>query len=252
LSSNPANSKLEYPLAPHYPSYWFGERLTALVASLLADWRVEGEERMPKSGPLIVAANHFSLVDPPLLAASLPRQMSYLGKAELWGNPVGRIFSRGIGIIPLRRGQADRPALRTALTVLERGGVVGVFPEGTRGREHPRRLKPGLPGIALLARLSGAPLVPVGIAGTDAIDRPSDILTRALSRPRFRVLIGDPFDLPARNPRDLDADTTLIMTAIARLLPERYWGPYAPEEVGNSQRLGGPRHMAEQRTTENP
>ena len=232
LSSNPASTRLEYPLAPHYPSYWLGERLTALVASLFADWRVEGEARMPKSGPIIVAANHFSLVDPPLLAASIPRQMSYLGKAELWGNPIGRVFSRGIGIIPLRRGQADRPALRTALTVLQRGGVVGVFPEGTRGREHPRRLKPGLPGIALLARLSGAPLLPVGIAGTDAIDRPSDLLAKALTRPRFRVVIGDPFHLPIREPRDLEADTTVIMTAIAKLLPARYWGLYAGDAAG--------------------
>ncbi|MSQ26956.1 MAG: 1-acyl-sn-glycerol-3-phosphate acyltransferase [Dehalococcoidia bacterium] len=232
MSSSPARTKLEYPLAPHYPSYWLGERLTALAASLFADWQVEGEARMPKSGPIIVAANHFSLVDPPLLAASIPRQMSYLGKAELWGNLIGRIFSRGIGIIPLRRGQADRPALRTALTVLEHGGVVGVFPEGTRGRDHPRRLKPGLPGIALLARLSGAPLLPVGIAGTDAIDRPSDLLTKAFTRPRFRVVIGDPFDLPVRQPRDLEADTALIMTAIANLLPERYWGLYTGDAVG--------------------
>ena len=221
-------SDLIYPLRPQRGWYWLGASATALVATLLTRWHVEGSEHIPRSGPLIVVANHFSFVDPPLLAASLPRQLSYLGKVELTANPIGRAFCKVIGIIPLRRGAADRQALRTALGALELGGVLGVFPEGTRGREHPRVLKPGRNGVALLARMSGAPLIPVGIAGTDAIDKPSDLGTKLLRRPEFTVRIGPAFTLPDRAGKDdLEALTHYIMTHIARLLPERYRGEYA-------------------------
>lgn len=222
MRSAPSTAELEYPLEPPWLTYRLGRGATAVVTALFTDWRVDGRAVVPRTGPLIVVANHFSFVDPPVLAASFPRPISYLGKVELWGSPVARAFSRAIGIIPLRRGQPDRPALRAALTVLERGGVVGVFPEGTRGRERPRVLKPGLAGTALLARLSNAPLIPVGIAGTDVVDGPADLLPAALRRPAFRIRIGSPFELPPRSPRDLEADTAVVMEAIAALLPERY------------------------------
>jgi len=222
LPSARSRADLEYPLRPPWLTYRLGRGATALVAALLTDWRVEGRGGVPATGPIIVVANHFSFVDPPLLAASFPRPISYLGKVELWGSAAGRAFARAIGIIPLHRGQPDRAALRASLAVLERGGVVGVFPEGSRGRELPRILKPGLAGTALLARLSGAPLVPVGIVGTDVVERPCDLMRAALRRPPIRVRIGEPFHLPARSLRDLDADTGLIMAAIAALLPARY------------------------------
>lgn len=206
------------------PGYYLGSGLAALVSRLLADWRVEGAEAVPRTGPLIVATNHFSFVDPPLLSASFPRPLRFFAKAELWDSLPSRLFCDAIGAIPVRRGEADRAALRAALVVLESGGAVAFFPEGTRGRDHPRTLKPARPGVAFLARRSGAPVVPVGIAGTDVVETPQDIAAHTFKRPPFRVRIGEPV---WPDTKDLEAGTETVMRAIAALLPDRYRGPYA-------------------------
>lgn len=205
----------------------------ALVTALLSRWRVKGAELVPKSGPLIAVANHFSFVDPPLLAASFPRPLVFVAKSELWHALPSRLFCQAIGMLPLRRGEPDRSALRAMLRVLNQGGAIGFFPEGTRGRERPKALKPAHSGVALLALMSGAPIVPVGIAGTDVIGTPTDLLTQALRRPTFAVGIGAPFLLPKeagkRSPALLAAQRDYIMVQIARLLPEQYWGVYAEQ-----------------------
>ena len=213
--------------------YWLGTRAMALVTRALADWRVEGAEHVPKEGPLIVVANHFSFLDPPLLGASFPRPLTFVAKAELWQALPSRLFCHAFGLLPIRRGEPDRAALRAASEVLKRGGTLGFFPEGTRGRELPKRLKQAHRGVAFLARASGAPIVPVGIAGTDVVNTPSDIAAYALKRPAFTVRIGAPFHLSqergGRSSERFAADTDYVMAQIARLLPERYWGAYADQ-----------------------
>jgi 1-acyl-sn-glycerol-3-phosphate acyltransferase len=211
------------------PGYHVGAAMMRLVTALLANCRVEGRQNVPQTGPLIVAANHFSLVDPPLLGATFPRPLRFFAKAELWNALPSRLFCDAIGVLPLRRGEADRAALRQALGILKDGGAIAFFPEGTRGRSYPRTLKPARPGIAFLARLSGAPVLPVAIAGTDVVDSPADILTQAFTRPRFDVCIGRPVQLPRDLP--LEEATTAVMQEIAHLLPERYRGPYAPADI---------------------
>lgn len=215
----------------------------ALVTRLLADWQVEGAQQVPHTGPLIVAANHFSFVDPALLAASFPRPLTFFAKAELWRSLPSRLFCQAMGVLPVRRGEPDRAALRAAVAVLGSGGCIAFFPEGTRGRDWPRVLKPARPGVAFLARLSGAPVVPVGIAGTEVVDTAAQIAAQTLRRPAFRVRFGDPLELSA----DPEAGTDRVMRAIAALLPERYRGPYAsappviarPDEGGPWQTGGG-------------
>ena len=200
-----------------------------LVTALLASCRVAGRQNVPQTGPLIVAANHFSLLDPPLLGATFPRPVRFFAKAELWQALPSRLFSDALGVLPLRRGEAEGAAVRQALSILKEGGAIGFFPEGTRGRARPRTLKPARPGVAFLARLSGAPVIPVAIAGTDVIDSPADIFTQALRRPSFDVRIGNPVQLPRDLP--LEEATTRVMQEIAQLLPERYRGPYAAADI---------------------
>ena len=211
--------------------YWLGQHAMALATSALANWRVEGMERVPKEGPLIVVANHFSFVDPPLLTASFPRPLTFVAKAELWEALLSRLFCHAFGLLPIRRGEPDRAALRAASEVLKRGGALGFFPEGTRGLELPKRLKQAHQGVAFLAHTSGAPIVPVGIAGTDVVNTPSDIAAYVLKRPAFTVRIGAPFHLPEESggpsSERFAAHAGYIMAQIARMLPERYWGDYA-------------------------
>jgi 1-acyl-sn-glycerol-3-phosphate acyltransferase len=127
---------------------------------------IRGRDLTPRSGPLVVAANHFSHLDPVLVGMGVVRPVRYLAVDELYGN--SRFFDRLIlrlGSIPMSRTRTPLGALRTALRELEAGGAVGLFPEGVRvwnwGEERPRR------GAAWLARRTGAPLLPVAVAGSD-------------------------------------------------------------------------------------
>lgn len=218
---------------PPAPGFWYGlgGKLVTLVTHLLADWQVEGTQHMPKKGPLLVVCNHFSFIDPPLLVGCMPRVITFVAKAELWDSAGSRLFCKANGMMPIRRGEPDLSALRGVLRVLEEGRAVGFFPEGTRGRDPVKTLKEAQAGIALLARLSGAPILPVGVYGTEVIDSPAAIRRLALKRPSFRIRVGEPFHLPpkpsVKTAQDHTGDTGFIMAHIARLLPERYWGYYA-------------------------
>jgi cytidylate kinase len=136
------------------------------VAIMRAMFRLEasGTEHVPLRGPVLLVSNHSSFLDPPLVGGACPRQLTFLAKAELFAVPgLGRLI-HALNARPLRREGADTAALRVALRALEQGGALLVFPEGTRGPEgHLREPKPG---AALLAVLSGAPVVPVFVRGS--------------------------------------------------------------------------------------
>lgn len=184
---------------------------------------VQGKENVPRKGPLIVASNHLSNGDPPILTAAVPRQIAWMAKAEWFRTPViGRLF-RMAGMIPVRRFEADLGALRRSQDVLRHGGALAMFPEGTRGGD--RGLKTAEPGTALIALRTGAPIVPIAIWGTEHVKLPRDLFRRTRAHVRF----GKPFTLEA-GPRitrhDVERGTDTIMREIAALLPERYRGVY--------------------------
>jgi 1-acyl-sn-glycerol-3-phosphate acyltransferase len=125
---------------------------------------VVGADRMPREGHLIVAANHQSLLDPPLVGCASPRELDYMAKEELFRVPgLGGLISR-LNAHPVDRAGTDSAALRLALRLLDAGRAVLLFPEGTRGTEG--RLGPARAGTGMLAALSAAPVVPVYIQGS--------------------------------------------------------------------------------------
>lgn len=130
---------------------------------------IAGAEHVPASGPAILAANHESIWDPFILGVLTERPVHYMAKAELWRYPVLRGAMNGFGAFPVDRGGGDMRALRHGIALLERGEVLGVFPQGTSKLDAPRRFHRG---AARLALLTGAPIVPVRMTGTRGFLRP--------------------------------------------------------------------------------
>ncbi|QRX96883.1 1-acyl-sn-glycerol-3-phosphate acyltransferase [Streptomyces noursei] len=151
--------------------------------------RVLGAWRVPASGPVILAVNHSHGIDGPMLMGTAPRPVHFLIKKEAFVGPLDP-FLRGIGQLKVDRQAADRKAITDALDVLAGGGVLGIFPEGTRGEGDFASLRAGL---AYFAVRSGAQVVPVAVLGST--DRPSR-LTPAVPRLRGRidVVFGDAFE----------------------------------------------------------
>ena len=205
----------------------------ALLRPLLR-LRLVGVENVPDVGPLLVASNHLSNADPIILEAAFPRPLFFLGKAELFRNPIFRWILRRFGGIPVERGTADRAAIRRARAVLEQGSALGIYPEGVRSRTA--ALVKGLPGAGLIALQSKAFVLPVAIYGTEFFPINGDVPPRRPKElPRgVTVRFGSPFRIPERvDGKRVTAEeaTHLIMLRIIELLPERYHGVYANEAI---------------------
>ncbi|MBE0416044.1 MAG: 1-acyl-sn-glycerol-3-phosphate acyltransferase [Dehalococcoidia bacterium] len=203
--------------------YYLETMLMRFLLRLLMRWKVRGKEKVPTQGPLIVVANHLSLTDPPLLSASIQRRIVFMAKEEVFHHPLQGPLVRGFRAFPVRRGQLDREALRYAEQVLKEGLALGMLPEGTRSPTA--QMQKAYSGTSLLALRSGAPILPVGITGTERLKG-----TGWLRRPKLTVNIGEPFNLPPIDGKldkaQLAQSTDFIMGRIARLLPESYQGVY--------------------------
>jgi 1-acyl-sn-glycerol-3-phosphate acyltransferase len=207
--------------------YYLGCWLARLLLLVFTRWEVKGKENVPTSGALIVVANHLHNADPPILGASIPRKLLFMAKEELFQSWPGGFFISAVGAFPVRRGGQDRRALKTAQAMLRQGMVVAMFPEGTRSKTA--QLQTAFPGSALVALQCGAPVLPVGITGSDKL-RGGALLFR---RPRVLVNIGHPFTLPhgdrVLSRSVLQEATTVMMNSIAGLLPPSYRGAYGEE-----------------------
>jgi len=205
--------------------YYVARVIIRVLLKLLTHCQVKGRENIPSQGPLLIVANHLNLADPPLLGVSLSRKVIFMAKKELFRPKLIGYFVGGFGAFPVHRGQLDRQALRQAYQVLADGLALVMFPEGTRSRNG--RLQPALPGPALIAMRSGAPILPVGIFGTERIRG----VTWLWRRPQITVNVGHPFYLPPVSSRLTKAGlaelTNYIMGHIAELLPLEYRGDYA-------------------------
>lgn len=206
--------------------YELGTAFARLQFTLFARWKVEGRESIPPRGPLIIAANHLSNADPPVVVASSNRQLHSLAKEGLFKTPVSRWFFSSCHAHPVKEGSVERTALRWALKVLDRDGALLVFPEGRRSLT--KGLQPAMPGIGYLAFKSQAPVLPVAVTGTERIPGYWRI---AFPFCEMRVRFGEPFTLPAiegRLSREmLQQGSDMVMERIAQLLPPNYRGHYS-------------------------
>ena len=217
-------------------------RATALgarfVARAVTRVRIEGDaSRIPRDGPVILAANHVSNADPVIVGAwltpRLGRRIHWLGKREMFEWPIVGWMARNGGVVPVDRGGADLEAFRLAERVLEAGHVLMVFPEGTRSRTA--ELQTPKDGLAMLALRTNATVVPIGVSNTDRIWPRGQKLPRPGAHATMRI--GEPFRLadvlpPGTNRKAAKGlATDLIMRRIAALLDARHRGPYGERAV---------------------
>jgi len=135
-----------------------------LYLRLLRGLEVRNAHLVPREGPLIICPNHIDWVDPVVVACGTARLITFMAKSELFRNRLAGWFLRQLHAFPVRRGESDRPALRISLETLRRGGVLGIFPEGTRSKTG--RLQSPEPGAAVIALRTGATVIPAGVQGT--------------------------------------------------------------------------------------
>ncbi len=195
------------------------------LSKLLTRLETPGIECVPSRGPLIIAFNHIHYLDPYILAGILPRYNVPISKIENFEIPVIGWTMVKYGVIPVRRGEVDRKAIKTALDVLKAGNVFVIAPEGTRSKD--RRLQKPKGGLAYIAAKSGAPIQPVGIVDTTEFP---GAYTK-FRRPHVIYRFGPVFRLKEM-PNKPAAETLMeigdeVMIEIAKLLPEEMRGAYA-------------------------
>lgn len=165
--------------------YGFLWVLARVVAWICFRYRVQG--KIPRTGGLLIAANHASYLDIPLLGCGMTRRAWYLGRHDLFPIPVLNGILQSLGWIPVRLGRLDREAFGKAINLIRAGHVVVIFPEG--GRSHDGRLRPPKAGIGVIVSQTGCPVVPAYLKGT------FDVLPPGVRWPRLRqvtVRFGDP------------------------------------------------------------
>ena len=219
--------------------------ITPFLARLTAGGRVFGSimgrvkatgaiDDIPREGPVILAANHASNLDAVVIGSwlipTLGRRIHWLGKKELFAWPIIGWTAANGGVHPVDRGAADIEAFRLATRILDDGQILFVFPEGTRSPDG--ALQEARDGIAVLAMRTGAPIVPIGIAGSNRVWPKGQKIPHPGGHVRIRV--GEPFQpadlLPAGTDRRTAKGlvTTMIMERIAALLPPSQRGFYGP------------------------
>jgi 1-acyl-sn-glycerol-3-phosphate acyltransferase len=213
--------------------YWIFKATALYSLRLWFRPTVEGLENVPP-GAVILASNHLSFLDSLLFGAVLSRRITFLAKSSYFNRPgiQGRLvgwFFRALGQVPIDRsgGSAGDGALRSGLTVLRQGGVLGIYPEGTRSPDG--RLYRGRTGVARLALTTGAAVLPVGITGTDVAQPPGTVTLR---RAPLRMVIGAPLDFSAmaegRASQVRRRVTDHIVQNIQHLSGQQYVDKYSP------------------------
>lgn len=190
--------------------YTVGQWICSSVFHGLWRFELKGAERLPPQGTgVILAANHRSLIDPPLVGCDLPYPLFYFAKAELFEIPVLGWYIRRVNSFPVSRREQDVGAFKTALRVLRAKQALLLFPEGGR-RLDPKRQFKAKPGVGMLAGKAQVPVIPVGIIGTDRLG----------SFPKVKVRFGEIMLPPAPEDTDYQAYSERVMERIKELCHE--------------------------------
>lgn len=206
-------------------SYWIGWTFCRCIFAIYFRWRAFNSERVPIQGPVVLASNHASYLDPLLIGSSLHREINYLARENLFRFPIARTILRRWNCVPVDRDGGGAAGLRAILDRLLKGGAIILFPEGTR--THDGQLKPARSGIGLTVIKSTAPVVPVRTFGT------FEAYNRHMNFPRPKKLFvkfGKPMDFArlraeakvcskARLKEIYQEVANQIMVEIARLEP---------------------------------
>ena len=190
------------------------------ILSLVSRIRLKGQDNVPKHGPFLIAANHLSWTDIPLVPLLLPGKVVYMAKEEYFSSRLAWLV-RFLGSFPVKRGEGDRQALRAAEGQLKKGNVVVMFPEGTRSKT--KMMAKGHAGLGMIALRSGVPVVPVAIWGSEKVLKEFG--------PRVVISYGEPMVFKPKGAKitreDIDDATEQTMRAIAAMLPPEYRGVYS-------------------------
>jgi len=196
--------------------YRISQLLISSMARMIFRWRVIGRDNIPEGGALI-ASNHISALDPPLIGSAIRREMYFFAKIELFRNFLFGALIKSLNAFPVRRGEADRQSWKMAKSLLKAGKLLLFFPEGTRSKDG--RLQPGRPGMARLAFAAGVPVVPAAISGSNRL---RDVFFR---RAKLRVGFAKPvslsdFESDGDDDAQYDRLTQAVMAEIGRLKAE--------------------------------
>jgi 1-acyl-sn-glycerol-3-phosphate acyltransferase len=228
-------------------AYWVVKMVMTPILRVLFRVRTEGTDHIPANGPVILASNHRSFIDSIFLPLTVRRRVTFVAKAEYFESWKTAWFFRAVGMIPLKRegGSASERALAAARDVLDGGGVLGIYPEGTRSRDG--RLYKGHTGAARLSMQTGAPVVPVAQFGTAEV-QPIGAMMPKLFR-RVTLKMGKPMRIvassgadPATVGTDLRRFTDEVMAAIAELSGQEVVGGYAVRDLGPGAAPGSEAH----------
>jgi len=202
------------------------------IFHVLGRVKVIGQENIPYGKPYVVAMNHVSIFDPPLIGAFWPEQLEIIGAADVFDKPGQGQVLRIYGVIPVHRGDYDRTLLTKIVHIIKSGFPLLIAPEG--GRSHVPAMRRAKSGVAYIVEQTGVPVVPVGLVGTT-----EDFWQRARrgERPQLEMRIGKSIILPEitvkgnerHEARQQNAD--LVMRHLAGLLPEEYRGVYAESTI---------------------
>jgi 1-acyl-sn-glycerol-3-phosphate acyltransferase len=214
--------------------YWVFKGTVLVVLRVWFKPRVDGAHNLPR-GPAIIASNHLSFSDSFFLGAVISRRLTFLAKSSYFDRPgvkgwlMARFF-HGLGQIPVNRvgGTASEPAMDAGVQLVTKGGLLGVYPEGTRSPDG--RLYRGRTGVARLALATGAPVIPVAVIGTDQIQPPGAIMPK---KAPLSIRFGQPLEFPCRE-ESLDDLALLrqvtdeIMREVRHLSGQEYVDSYSP------------------------
>lgn len=203
-----------------------------LIFHILGGIQITGRQNVPLGTPYVIAMNHISIFDPPLLVSFWSESTEIVGAADVFEKKGQGPLLRLYGVIPVHRGDYDRALLETMVSVLKAGRPLAIAPEG--GRSHQPAMRRAHPGVGYIIEHTNMPVVPVGILNTT-----DDFWQRAKrgERPQLEMRIGKPIHFPPviqkgaerRELRQHNAD--LVMRHIAGLLPEEYHGVYAGQAI---------------------